>query len=83
TIVYQLTRNLTIEQIKEQGFSDYFVEHTTGLYPCSASGGPFNALAFASKGDIITDLSEDMAADGAIKQKQQSYCKIKKIIKYA
>lgn len=63
TLVHQLTRNLTIDEIKEQGFSDYFVEHTVGLYPCSASGGPFNALAFASKGDVITDLSEDMAAE--------------------
>ena len=63
SIVHQLTKNLTIEQIKEQGFSDYFVEHTIGLYPCAASGVPFNAVAFASKGDIITDLSEDMAAE--------------------
>ena len=63
SIVHQLTKDLTIEQIKEQGFSDYFVEHTIGLYPCSASGNPFNALAFASKGDIITDLNEDMAAE--------------------
>lgn len=63
TIVHQLTRNLTIEQIKESGFGDYFVDHTTGLYTVSAGGVPFDATCFASKGDAITDLMEDMAAD--------------------
>lgn len=63
-MVYQLTRDLTIEQIKEQGFADYFVDHTTGIYPIAASGAPFTATYFQSKGDIITDLHEDMAADG-------------------
>lgn len=66
TIVHQLTRNLTIEQIKEQGFADYYVDHTTGLYPITASGDPFTAATFQSVGDPITDLSEDMAADGAL-----------------
>ena len=65
-IVHQLTRNLTIEQIKESGFDTYFVDHTTGLYPQAAAGFPFDALCFASKGDAITDLVEDMAADGTI-----------------
>lgn len=65
TIVHQLTRNLTVEQIKEQGFADYYVDHTTGLYPVSASGVPFSAATFQSTGDPITDLMEDMAADGA------------------
>lgn len=63
TIVHQLTRDLTIDQIKEQGFGDYFVDHTTGIYTVSASGVPFNSVCFASKGDAITDLSEDMAAE--------------------
>lgn len=63
TIVHQLTRNLTIEQIKEQGFADYYVDHTTGLYPITASGDPFTAATFQSVGDPITDLSEDMAAE--------------------
>jgi len=63
TIVHQLTRNLTIEQIKAQGFADYFVDHTLGIYPIAASGVPFDAGAFQSKGDAITDLSEDMAAE--------------------
>lgn len=65
-VVYQLTRDLSIDEIKKSGFDTYFVDHTTGLYPVSASGTPFDALAFASKGDVITDLHEDMAADGAI-----------------
>lgn len=62
-IVHQLTRNLTMEQIKESGFDTYFVDHTVGLYPQAAAGFPFDALCFASKGDAITDLVEDMAAE--------------------
>lgn len=63
-IVYQLTRNLTIDEIKKAGFDDYFVDHTTGIYPQGANGVPFTAAALQSKGDAITDLHEDMAADG-------------------
>lgn len=62
-MVYQLTRNLTIEQIKAQGFADYFVDHTSGIYPVAASGPAFTATYFQSKGDAITDLSENMAAE--------------------
>ena len=62
-ILYQLTRNLTPEQIKESGFDAYFVDHTTGIYPVAASGMPFTATYFQSKGDPITDLIEDMAAE--------------------
>ena len=62
-IVCQLTQDLTIEQIKEQGFSDYFVDHTAGVWPQAASGMPFSASTFQSKGDAITDLHEDMAAE--------------------
>lgn len=62
-IVYQLTRNLSEEEIKKQGFDAYFVDHTTGVYPASASGVPFNATAIASKGDPLTDLHEDLAAE--------------------
>ncbi len=65
-ILYQLTKDLTIEEIKESGFDTYFVDHTTGIYPIAASGTPFTATYFQSKGDIITDLHEDLAADGAI-----------------
>ena len=62
-IIHQLTRDMTIEQIKESGFETYFVDHTAGIYPQAAAGFPFNALSFASKGDAITDLVEDMAAE--------------------
>lgn len=70
-ILYQLTRNLTPEEIKASGFDTYFVDHTTGIYPVAASGTPFTAAYFQSKGDPITDLVEDMAADGTIIQRLQ------------
>ena len=63
TLVYQLTRNLSIEDIKKGGFDAYFVDHTTGVYPASAAGVPFTAAYLQSKGDVITDLHEDMAAE--------------------
>lgn len=63
TIVHQLTRNLNEEDIKKAGFDAYFVDHTTGIYPSSASGVPFTAAYIQSKGDPITDLHEDMAAE--------------------
>ena len=63
TIVYQLTRNLTEEQIKTAGFDSYFVDHTTGVYPTSASGSPWNAAGIAVKGDVIADLTENLAAE--------------------
>ena len=62
-ILYQLTKDLSMEEIKKSGFDTYFVDHTTGIYPVAASGTPFTATYFQSKGDIITDLSEDMAAE--------------------
>ena len=62
-IVHQLTRDMTKEQIKEAGFEDYFVDHTAGIYAQAAAGFPFDALCFASKGDAITDLTEDLAAE--------------------
>ncbi|MDL2274252.1 manganese catalase family protein, partial [Oscillospiraceae bacterium OttesenSCG-928-G22] len=62
-IVYQLTKNLPIEEVKRQGFEDYFVDHTTGVYPLAASGASFSASALASKGDPVTDLFEDLAAE--------------------
>jgi spore coat protein JC len=63
SIVYQLTQGLTIEEIKASGFDTYFVDHTTALYPIAASGMPFTATVFQSKGDTITDLTEDLAAE--------------------
>ena len=62
-ILYQLTKDLTPEEIKASGFGDYFVDHTTGIYPVAASGTPFTATYFQSKGDILTDLHENMAAE--------------------
>ena len=63
TLVYQLTRNLSNDDVKKGGFDAYFVDHTTGVYPSSAAGVPFTAAYLQSKGDIITDLHEDMAAE--------------------
>jgi spore coat protein JC len=63
TILYQLTRNLSMKEIKESGFDVYFVDHTTGVYPIAASGVPFTAATFQSTGDALADLSEDLAAE--------------------
>ena len=63
TIVHQLTSNLTPEQIVAGGFDQYYVDHTTGIWPQAASGEPFSAYMFQSVGDPITDLSEDLAAE--------------------
>lgn len=63
SIVYQLTRNLSEEDVKKSGFDTYFVDHTTGIYPQAASGTPFTAAYIQSKGDLITDLHEDLAAE--------------------
>lgn len=62
-LVYQLTKGLSASEIKAQGMDAYFVDHTTGVWPQAASGAPFTSMCFASKGDAITDLSEDMAAE--------------------
>lgn len=62
-ILYQLTKGLSIKEIKESGFDTYFVDHTTGIYPQAASGVPFTALTLQSTGDPITDLTEDLAAE--------------------
>lgn len=67
-ILYQLTRGLSIDEIKKSGFDTYFVDHTSAIYPVAASGAPFTAAYFQSKGDIITDLTEDMAADADVRQ---------------
>ena len=62
-IIHQLTKNLTPEQIEESGFGPYYIDHTTGIWPQAAGGIPFNACEFQSKGDAITDLHENMAAE--------------------
>jgi len=63
TIIHQLTRDMTPADVKAAGLETYFVDHTAGVYPQAAAGFPFDALSFAVKGDVITDLHEDMAAE--------------------
>lgn len=63
TLIHQLTRNMTVDQVKRAGFDTYFVDHTAGVYAQAAGGWPFNAASFAVKGDVIADLSEDMGAE--------------------
>jgi len=63
TIIHQLTRNMTVEQVKRAGFDTYFVDHTAGVYAQAAGGWPYNAASFAVKGDVIADLAEDMGAE--------------------
>lgn len=62
-IVHQLTRNLKENQMKDPAFAPYFVDHTAGVYPASAAGTPWSAATMQVKGDPITDLVEDMAAE--------------------
>lgn len=62
-MVYQLTKNLTIEEAKTAGFDAYYIDHTKALWPQAAGGIPFNACEFQSKGDAITDLTENLAAE--------------------
>ena len=63
TMIHQLTRDMSEEDIKAAGMEQYFVDHTAGVYPQAAAGFPFDALSFAVKGDVIADLHEDMAAE--------------------
>ena len=62
-MIYQLTRNLSCEEIKKQGFDAYFVTHTTGVYAAGASGAPWTATYIQTKGDVLADLHEDLAAE--------------------
>ena len=62
-IVHQLTRNLNQNQMRDPAFAPYFVDHTAGVYPASAAGTPWSAATMQVKGDPITDLVEDMAAE--------------------
>lgn len=77
-IIHQLTRNLTADQLVEQGFGPYYIDHTTGIWPQSAGGVPFNACEFQSKGDVITDLHEDMAAE---QKARSTYENILRVVK--
>ena len=62
-MIYQLTRNLSCEEIKKQGFDAYFVTHTNGVYAAAASGVPWTASYIQTKGDVLADLHEDLAAE--------------------
>ena len=81
-IIHQLTKNLTLEQIDGTPFAAYFVDHTTGAYPVAASGVPFDMKYVGVKGDILTDLNEDLAADAAIIKEQPLREKSRKPLKY-
>ncbi len=63
SIVYQLTRNLTPDEIISGGFDKYYVDHGAGIYPASASGMPFHAASIASKEDSLASIHEDLAAE--------------------
>lgn len=77
-ILYQLTKNMTEEQIRNGGFDAYFVDHTAGIYPQAASGVPFSASTLASTGDVFADLHEDLAADGTTTKEQPVKAKCRK-----
>lgn len=70
-IVHQLTRNLKDEQLKDPAFAPYFVDHSAGVYPAAAVGTPWSAATMQVTGDPITDLTEDLAADGTTVQEQR------------
>ena len=78
TIIYQLTRDLSMEEIEKSGFANYYVDHTIGVWPQAAGGVPFNACEFQVKGDIITDLHENMAAE---QKARSTYDNILRLIK--
>lgn len=69
-ILYQLTKNMTIDEIKRDGYDTYFVDHTAGVYPQFASGTPWSAETISVSGDVIADLNEDLAADATTTKEQ-------------
>lgn len=79
-IVHQLTRNLTADELQAQGFAEYYIDHTVGLWPQSAGGVPFTAAEFQSTGDPVTDLTEDMAAE---QKARTTYDNILRLVKDA
>lgn len=78
SIIHQLTRNLTAEEISDSSFAPYYIDHTTGIWPQAAGGIPFNSCEFQSKGDPITDLFEDMAAE---QKARSTYDNILRVVK--
>ena len=77
-IIHQLTSNLTPEEVVASGFGPYYIDHTTGIWPQAAGGVPFNACEFQSKGDPITDLFEDLAAE---QKARSTYDNILRVVK--
>ncbi len=63
TIITQLTKNLSMKEIEDSGFYQYYVDHTTGIWPQNAAGVPFSTATLQSTGDPIADLHEDLAAE--------------------
>ena len=78
TIVHQLTRNLSMEEIEQSGLGPYYIDHTVGIWSQAAGGVPFNACEFQSKGDPITDLFEDLAAE---QKARSTYDNILRVVK--
>ncbi|MGN0356407.1 MAG: manganese catalase family protein [Blautia sp.] len=78
TIVHQLTRNLSMEEIENSGLGPYYIDHTAAIWPQAAGGIPFNACEFQSKGDPITDLFENMAAE---QKARSTYDNILRVVK--
>ena len=74
-IVHQLTRNLKEEQMRDPAFAPYFVDHTASVYPASAGGTPWSAATMQVKGDPMTDLVEDMAAEAAPRSTILAFCR--------
>ena len=74
SILYQLTRNLSVEEIEKSPLAPYFTDHTTGVYPVAAAGVPTDMKYIGVKGDVLADLNEDLAADAAITKKQALFC---------
>lgn len=77
-IVRQLTRDLSAKELEAAGFGPYYIDHTAAIWPQAAGGIPFNACEFQSKGDTITDLFEDMAAE---QKARTTYDNILRVVK--
>lgn len=82
SILYQLTRNLSAEEIARSPMAQYFTDHTTGVYPASAAGVPTDMKYIGVKGDVIADLNEDLAADGTMRKTQLAHLIFKKSLFY-
>lgn len=77
-MVHQLTRNLSEKEIIESGFDKYFVDHTNAVYPVAAAGLPWRAEYIQSKGDVLADLHEDLAADATTTKEQPAFPRARK-----